>query len=103
MDVGRLFSVDGKAVVVTGGSRGIGAMIAEGFVSAGARVYITARKAQACDETAERLGATSRPADLSTAEGRERFVAELGEREEACSSTTRAPPGARRSTSSPRP
>src|SRR5436190_1932392 len=83
MDAGRLFSVDGKAVAVTGGSRGIGAMIAEGFVSAGARVYITARKAQACDETAERLGATSLPADLSTVEGREHFASELGEREDA--------------------
>src|SRR3954468_11253053 len=83
MDVGRLFSVDGKAVVVTGGSRGIGYMIAEGFVSAGARVYITARKAQACEEAAEKLGATSLPADLSPADGRERFVAAIGEREEA--------------------
>jgi NAD(P)-dependent dehydrogenase (short-subunit alcohol dehydrogenase family) len=44
---GDLFAVAGKVAVVTGGSRGIGAMIARGLVQAGCRVYITARKAQA--------------------------------------------------------
>jgi NAD(P)-dependent dehydrogenase (short-subunit alcohol dehydrogenase family) len=76
MDIDGLFSVAGKSVVVTGGSRGIGSMIAEGFVDAGARVYITARKAEACEETAARLGerCIAVPADIATPEGRERLV-----------------------------
>ncbi len=71
----RLFGVDGKHVVVTGGSRGIGRMIAAGFVEAGATVYISARKADACDAAAaelDELGAgscVSIPADLSDAGG----------------------------------
>ncbi len=68
-----LFDVSGKTVVVTGGSRGIGRMIAEGFVDAGATVYIAARKADACRQTAEELSArgscTAIPADLSTEAG----------------------------------
>jgi NAD(P)-dependent dehydrogenase (short-subunit alcohol dehydrogenase family) len=51
----ELFSVAGKVAVVTGGSRGIGAMIARGLVQAGCRVYITARKAEACDAKAAEL------------------------------------------------
>jgi NAD(P)-dependent dehydrogenase (short-subunit alcohol dehydrogenase family) len=85
MDVDHLFSVRDKAVVVTGGSRGIGLMIAEGFVRAGARVLITARKADACDAAAERLAehgsCVSLPADLSTGDGREAFAAAVAERE----------------------
>src|SRR3546814_12974867 len=72
----RLFGVEGKQVVVTGGSRGIGAMIAQGFVEAGAHVCISARKADAGDATAAELGAPdapgtcpSIPAALSTQEG----------------------------------
>jgi NAD(P)-dependent dehydrogenase (short-subunit alcohol dehydrogenase family) len=74
MDVDQLFSVSGKNVVVTGGSRGIGYMIAEGFVRAGARVIITARKIEACHEAAERLSAHgecfSMPSDLASEDGR---------------------------------
>ncbi|MEW9547808.1 SDR family oxidoreductase [Nonomuraea sp. NPDC050783] len=66
-----LFSVEGKTVVVTGGSRGIGRMIAQGFVAAGANVCISARKAAELEKTAAELGCAAVPADLSTAEGRE--------------------------------
>jgi len=82
----RLFGVEGKQVVVTGGSRGIGEMIAQGFVEAGAHVVISARKAEACDETAARLdglgpgSCTSIPADLSTPEGIDALAGAVRER-----------------------
>jgi len=83
----RLFGVRGKHVVVTGGSRGIGRMIAEGFVEAGAHVVISARKAADCDATAAELDAldgdgscTSVPADLSTPEGIEALATSVRER-----------------------
>ena len=68
-----LFKVEGKTAIVTGGSRGIGFMIARGFVEAGVRVYISSRKAAVCDAAAAELSkmgeCISIPADLSTAEG----------------------------------
>jgi NAD(P)-dependent dehydrogenase (short-subunit alcohol dehydrogenase family) len=67
-----LFSLDGKVALVTGGSRGIGKMIAKGFLEAGAaKVYISSRKAPACIETAEELGpqCIPLPMDVSTVEG----------------------------------
>ena len=73
MDISRLFSLQGRTALITGGSRGIGRMIAEGYLAAGARVYISARKAEACDQTARELSAlghcVSLPADVSTREG----------------------------------
>jgi NAD(P)-dependent dehydrogenase (short-subunit alcohol dehydrogenase family) len=82
-----LFSVEGKVVVVTGGSRGIGEMMARGFLEAGASVYITARKAEACEETAVKLSAfgdcRALPADISTSDGVERVRAHVAaEREQ---------------------
>src|SRR5215218_2828325 len=67
-----MFSLDGKVALVTGGSRGIGKMIAKGFLEAGAaKVYISSRKAPACIETAEELGpqCIPLPMDVSTVEG----------------------------------
>jgi NAD(P)-dependent dehydrogenase (short-subunit alcohol dehydrogenase family) len=80
-----LFDIAGKVALVTGGSRGIGEMIAEGFVRAGVRTYISSRKVETCDATAERLSAhgecISVPADLSERAGIEQLVAGLAGRE----------------------
>jgi len=68
----NLFSLDGKVALVTGGSRGIGKMIAKGYLEAGAaKVYISSRKAPACIETAEELGpqCIPLPQDVSTVDG----------------------------------
>jgi NAD(P)-dependent dehydrogenase (short-subunit alcohol dehydrogenase family) len=53
--VSQLFDISGKTALVTGGSRGIGLMIARGFVQNGAKVYISSRKAEACERAAAEL------------------------------------------------
>lgn len=82
----HLFDVAGKVALVTGGSRGIGEMIAEGYVANGVKTYISARKAEACNATAERLSkigkCISLPADLSTMAGIEHLAGQLKSREE---------------------
>lgn len=57
MENRELFSVAGKIVVITGGGRGIGKMMAEGFVKNNAKVYIASRSLKACEETAKNLNA----------------------------------------------
>lgn len=83
----ELFSLQGRVALVTGGSRGIGRMIAAGFLRQGARVYITARKAAACDQAAAELSplgpCVSLPLDVSTVEGCRALAAEIGRREPA--------------------
>jgi NAD(P)-dependent dehydrogenase (short-subunit alcohol dehydrogenase family) len=83
----KLFDLTGKTALVTGGSRGIGEMIAEGFVARGVKTYISSRKADVCDETARRLSSgqaecVSIPADLSSMAGIQYLVDELANREE---------------------
>jgi NAD(P)-dependent dehydrogenase (short-subunit alcohol dehydrogenase family) len=81
-----LFSVTGKVAVVTGGSRGIGAMIAQGLVQAGCRVYITARRAEACDAKAAELSAygecISVPVNLAEPPAAAELVQRVSERED---------------------
>ncbi|WP_047151724.1 SDR family oxidoreductase [Aneurinibacillus tyrosinisolvens] len=55
MNIKQLFDLTGKTAIVTGGGRGLGAQIAEGFAEAGANVVLCSRRVEACEETAERL------------------------------------------------
>ena len=80
-----LFDLTGKTALVTGGSRGIGMMIARGFLDAGAKVCISSRSAQGCEEAVAELSKHGEvfaiPANLSTREECERLIAEFSQRE----------------------
>jgi len=82
-----LFSIEGKIALVTGGTRGIGRMIARGYVEAGARVYISARNSEVCQEVAAELSrggsCVALPADLSTEAGAVHLADEIASREPA--------------------
>jgi NAD(P)-dependent dehydrogenase (short-subunit alcohol dehydrogenase family) len=82
-----LFDLSGKTAVVTGGSRGIGFMIARGMLEAGARVYISSRKADACAAAERELTQYGKivaiPADLSSEADCLRLAGEIGQREPA--------------------
>jgi NAD(P)-dependent dehydrogenase (short-subunit alcohol dehydrogenase family) len=81
----ELFSIAGRTALVTGGSRGIGLMIARGYVEAGAKVYISSRKADVCDQVAAELSevgeCTALPADLSSEDECRRLAEAMAERE----------------------
>ena len=83
----NLFSIEGKVALVTGGSRGIGLMIARGYAENGARVYVTSRDAKACAATAAELSKLGTcidlPADLAKPAEVKRLAEELSAREPA--------------------
>jgi len=87
MDASTLFNVKDKVVLVTGGAKGIGRMISEGFVTNGAKVYISSRDAKACDKAVKELNtlgkgtAAAIPADFYKLEDCQRLAKELAKRE----------------------
>ena len=87
--VENLFNVKGKVALVTGGSRGIGKMIATGLVQNGVKVYISARNKSECDKTAEELtkmgpgSCISVPADMQRLDSVKRLVEEVSKNEKA--------------------
>ncbi|MEO7689175.1 MAG: SDR family oxidoreductase [Sphingomonas sp.] len=85
MDTTNLFRLDGRTALITGGSRGIGRMIAAGFIAQGATVFISSRKAEACFETAKELGekCIPLPQDVSTVAGCKALAAQLAEHTDA--------------------
>jgi NAD(P)-dependent dehydrogenase (short-subunit alcohol dehydrogenase family) len=81
----NLFSVEGKVALVTGGSRGIGYMIARGYVENGVKTYISARKADACESAAKELSklgtCIALPADVGNVAEIKRLAQEIAKRE----------------------
>lgn len=87
MDISNLFSLKGRTALITGGSRGIGRMIAHAYLVQGARVYVSARDADACSQTAAELSefgeVIALPADISTLEGVNALVRSVAGKEES--------------------
>lgn len=89
MDSSTLFDVKGKVVLVTGGAKGIGRMISEGYVKNGAKVYITSRDAKACDAAVKELNAmgpgsaASIPADFYKEADVKRLAKEFAAKEKS--------------------
>jgi len=89
MEIGSLFDVKDKVVLVTGGAKGIGRMISEGFVRNGARVYISSRDAKACEQACEEMNKLGKgkafaiPANFYEEKECKRLAEELGKREES--------------------
>ena len=87
MSVSTLFDLTGKTAIVTGGTRGIGEMIATGLLKQGARVFITSRKPDAVKAAQERLSEFGEvhaiPSDLSTHEGAQAFADWLADQTDA--------------------
>ena len=85
MDTQSLFSLAGRTALVTGGSRGIGKMIASGFIAQGAKVYISSRKADVCEAVADELGPNciAVPQDIATVDGCKALAATMAEHESA--------------------
>ncbi|WP_022681025.1 SDR family oxidoreductase [Sandarakinorhabdus limnophila] len=79
METTNLFRLDGRIALVTGGSRGIGKMIAAGFIAQGAKVYISSRKPASCAEAAAELGSNciALPQDVSTVAGCQALAAQF--------------------------
>ena len=81
----NLFNLNGKIALVTGGSRGIGAMIAEGFVRNGVKTYISSRKSDPCDKKARELSkygeCISIPADLTDMNEMDKLVTKIKDKE----------------------
>jgi len=87
MTASSLFDIAGKTALVTGGSRGIGLMIAEGFVDAGVKVYIASRKADVVADVAAELSKKGTcigiPADLASESECRRLADEVAAREDS--------------------
>lgn len=83
----ELFSLRGRTALVTGGSRGLGRMIAEGLLTHGAKVYVSSRKSAVCEETAAALGqfgeCIALAADVATTAGIEALSHQFSEREQS--------------------
>jgi NAD(P)-dependent dehydrogenase (short-subunit alcohol dehydrogenase family) len=83
LDLHALFNLEGKVALVTGGSRGIGRMMAQGLLQAGAKVFISARTGEDCRRTADELSEYGEceafPADINSAEARNRIAERIGE------------------------